>query len=177
MKKLIALITILAMTAALFAGCKDNGSSALKGKWAYIHEPETVVLNIKGTTAEYEGKKYNYSESGEFFTLTRENEELKFRFKLDKDGFYLYKTTTYTYDGEGTPDSIIGVWTDDQERWAFEFTDKGTFKEDGIFPGHYMLNDDGTFKLAYEDPFEDTICSLENGQGDQMIPDFTASAV
>ena len=43
------------------------------------------------------------------------------------------------------------------EKYSYEFTEKGTFYEDQNFPGHYQVDEsDHSIKLMYNDQFEDT---------------------
>ena len=56
------------------------------------------------------------------------------------------------YEGDGTPDGLVGLWKS-KEKWSFEFTSEGTFKEDEYFPGHYSVDEGNkTFSLAYKIP-------------------------
>ena len=65
---------------------------------------------------------------------------------------YLFQNTTYTFDGEGVPDGLVGQWTCHPKNWKFEFTDSGTFLEDGYFPGNYVIDEKSkTLKLIYND--------------------------
>ena len=36
-------------------------------------------------------------------------------------------------------------------------TEKGTFLEDGVLPGYYYVNDDGTIRLNYEGNLPETV--------------------
>ncbi len=118
--------------------------------------------------AVYKGNTYEYSKDEQFFTLTDEQGNvLKMRYTEDKDGMLLYETTTYQYAGEGEADGLIGLWENESQHWSYEFTVKGTFLEDGVFPGYYILDEEaGTIKLIYNDHFEDTYVyySIEDGE-------------
>ena len=172
----------------LFTGCDKNSSSskpasaediseilasavstsdlspeakALCGKWAYIHDKENpaFVLSADGR-AILDGMLYSYECDGEFITLkTVGHREIKMRYVLEDDGMYIYKRTVYKFQDKGKPDGLKGLWKNDENSWSFEFSDKGTFVEDGYFPGYYSVDaESGTFKLAYNDHFEDTTC-------------------
>lgn len=157
-KRIISLICIFALSVAVLAGCgKSEDAEQLMGDWCYIHDTETVVLSFKSSgLAVFNNKDYNYAITDGFIELVNGNETLKMRYVLEKDDFLLYQTTVYTCP-DAREDSITGVWTHD--RWAFEFTDEGTFKEDGVFPGQYIVDEEAsTIKLIYNDHFVDTIC-------------------
>ena len=142
----------------LLSGC--GGSDSVKGKWAYIHEPETVSLQLSSGKAVLDGTEYKVEEiGGDAIILSLNGEEHSFRYVLNKDGMLLYKTAVYTREGQDSSEKLIGRWVNAETKWSFEFTDDGTFREDDYFPGQYTLNEaDGTFKLAYNDHFEDTVC-------------------
>ena len=144
-------------------GDRDAAATAesLMGNWAYIHDTENPVLAFSiNRNAIFEGKLYTYDCDGDFINLTDENGNVKkMRFVLDKDGMYLFKSTTYEFTGEGKPDGLIGVWECKEQNWSFEFTKMGTFREDAYFPGYYTVDEAAsTFKLIYNDHFEDTTC-------------------
>ena len=161
MKK--SLLAVLVGMMLLLAGCGSNGTlspqaQALQGKWAYIHDDRTPILWLKENgTAVFHEKKYTYGCDDETIALTAGGKTMTLRYQWDGDDIYLYEQTTYTC--EGTHDGLVGKWVSEADHWSFEFTDQGTFNEDGYFPGHYSVNEaEGTFKLAYNDPFEDTTC-------------------
>ena len=101
--------------------------------------------------------------SDEFIYLTKEP---------NGDKLYIYEQTTYKYDGEGEPEGLIGQWSCAEKKWKFEFTDDGTFMEDGYFPGYYIVDEaEGSFKLIYNDRFEDTVCYY-NITGDELLLEY-----
>lgn len=157
------------------AGCASAELSPqakeIKGKWAYIHDEETVILRLKSDgTAQYHGKDYTYDCDDEFIKLTADDETLSLRYYKDGDKLYIYEQTIYKYDGEGKPDGIVGLWTCAEKKWEFEFTENGTFKEDGYFPGYYSVDEKaGTFKLVYNDQFEDTVCYYHINGSEMML--------
>ena len=157
------LLAVLAGMLLLLAGCGGNAAlspqaQALSGKWAYIHDEETPILWLKDDgTAVFHEKKYTYDCTDTEIVLTVGDKENALRYVRDGEDIYLYEKTVYTC--EGTHDGLTGKWVSEKDNWSFEFTAQGTFDEDGYFPGHYTVNEaDGTFKLIYNDPFEDTVC-------------------
>lgn len=144
-------------------GDRDAAATAetLVGNWAYIHDPENPVLAFSvNRNAIFEGKLYNYDCDGGFINLTDADGNItKARYILDKDGMYFFRTTTYEFSGEGKPDGLVGLWECPSQNWSFEFTKMGTFREDEYFPGYYTVDEaSSTFKLIYNDHFEDTTC-------------------
>ncbi len=141
----------------LLAGC-GNTSNPYAGEYAYIHDPETVILSLKDNgKAQYKGDKYRYTMDDQYITLQNGDDELKLRYTADDDEFYLYETAQYTYADEGAPNGFLGDWYDPDTNWRFEFESDGTFREDGYFPGTYIADAEaGTIKLCYTDHFYDT---------------------
>lgn len=161
MKKCTSLLltSIMFLSLFIFGGCGEKSDSPLVGNWAYIHDTETTIISLKSDgKAEYEGEKYSYTTDDTYINLTKDGESLKLRYELTKDGFLMYQTTEYEYQGDGTPESIIGNWYNPTTKWSYEFTEEGTFKEDGYFPGYFTVDENNSsIKLMYNDHFEDTI--------------------
>ncbi len=138
----------------------DNMSPVI-GDWAYNHDTATSILSLNGNmTAVYNGIEYTYSMDETFIYFMSSEEEFRLRYEYDEnhDTMDLYEIEKYTYRGEGTPDSLVGYWSDDAGNWWYEFTDNGTFSEGGVFNGNYADNkEEGFFKMMYTDPIEDTI--------------------
>lgn len=155
-RRYISLICMISMVVAFLTGC---GKTAFEGEWAYIHDDQTVALKIHGSQAELDGVKCKATMNEDVLVLKAKDGTVYEIESGDKDGeITLYKYTTYVYDGEGEPQDLIGTWTS-SENWSFEFTDDGTFKEDGYFPGFFIDNkEDHTFSLIYNDHFIDTVC-------------------
>lgn len=159
---LLAICTVL----LILAGCGAKLSAdaeAIVGSWAYIHEKDVEIAGFrKNGTAKYEGKSYRFESDGEYISLTdRKGSVQTIRYRITDDGMYLYKRTTYTYDGADAPKGLIGHWSN-PNNWSFEFTEQGTFMEDGYFPGLYEADEEaGTVRLVYNDQFEDTVCYFE----------------
>lgn len=157
-RKKTAIISILIVTILMLGGCEDKSKPFL-GDWAYVHDTGTTILTLESNgKAEYLNKTYDYTSDDTFLYLKSSDEDLKMRYYLDGEKLYIYQTTQYSYAGEGTPDGITGLWENAENKWSFEFTGEGTFKEDGYFPGYYTEDKEaGTVKLIYNDHFEDTV--------------------
>jgi len=155
----VSLICVLILMTALMTGCSASTSSPYDGEWAYIHDDATVAVAVKGNKANVDGIQCESTMEGDLLKLKAEDGTIFEIGPSDKDGqIILYKFTKYEYQGEGNPDGLIGDWKS-AENWEFEFTDDGTFKEDGYFPGYFTDNKEaGTFTLVYNDHFVDTEC-------------------
>lgn len=174
MKRL--LLAVFAGAILLLAGCGTGTAlspqaQALCGKWAYIHDDATTVLQLKDNgNAVFHDKTYRFNCDDSFITLTGGGTTTALRYQWDGDDIYLYEQTTYTC--EDTHDGLVGKWVSEKDHWSFEFTEQGTFDEDGYFPGHYTVNEaEGTFKLMYNDPFEDTTCYYHIN-GDELLVEY-----
>ncbi len=151
-----ALTALVLAILLMLVGCAGS-KSPLEGDWAYNHDPETVILSVKGDKAVFKGADYSALCSDDRLTLTAaDGETLALRYEKNKEGILLYEPTDYVFEGESEPDGLVGLWTDAADKWSFEFTANGTFKEDGYFPGLYSIQEDGTVKLVYNDMFPDT---------------------
>lgn len=167
-KKFIIIVSmLLSLSFMVSCGVNKDGDKLSQealnicGSWAYIHDRETAVAVFqKNGKAEYNGEKFSFDCDNQFIYLKGENgDTTSLRYQLDDEGMYLYQNTTYTYQGEGVPDGVIGQWICPETNWSFEFTDAGTFMEDGIFPGIYVVDEEEkTCRLIYNDQFEDTVC-------------------
>ncbi len=153
--KTLKLVLISLMGIMLMAGC----SKATKQEWAYIHEPGETVLTLSDNgKAEFKGVKYTYTLENDYLTLTdKDGNEIGMRFVPDGDRMFLYEPAVYEYTGEGEPDGIIGFWQEVGGNLSFEFTDKGTFREDYYSPGYYVVDEEqGMIQLIYNDMYPDT---------------------
>lgn len=172
MKKSMILVMALILGVLTFAGCSEK-TDGIVGTWAYVHDENTAILTLKSNgSAEYNNKKYTYTNDDTFITLKSDSEEIVMRYELEDDGMVLYQNTDYVLDESAKAydekaNEIVGLWKGkDVEKWEFEFNNAGEFKEDGYFPGYYIVDEENkTIKLVYNDHFEDTFCyySLENG--------------
>ena len=147
-------------------------AKAICGSWAYIHDDATSVLQLKANgKAVFHDKNYTYNCDGGYIELlSSDGTQLRLRYVLDGEKLYLYEQTTYTYSGSGSPTGVVGMWEDKPDNWSFEFTQDGTFREDGYFPGRYSVNEaDGTIKLMYNDHFEDTTVYYHVNGSELMI--------
>jgi major membrane immunogen (membrane-anchored lipoprotein) len=164
---IVAMLMLILMTA-----CGQNKNAAATsdealrvcGSWAYIHDKETAIAVFhEDGTAQYEGKDYSFECNSQFIKLTNsDGETIQLRYALDDEGMYLYSNNTYTFSGEGEPNGLVGEWSCAEKNWSYSFSEDGTFLEDGFFPGNYTVDDDNsTFKLVYNDQFEDTVCYFQ----------------
>ena len=139
----------------------SNEAQSICGSWAYIHDKETAIAVFREDgTAQYEGKDYTFECDKQFIKLKDAyGEIIQIRYSLDDEGMYLYNNKTYTYCDDGEPYGLVGEWSCVEKNWSFSFTKEGTFMEDGYFSGYYTIDDENsTFKLVYNDQFEDTVC-------------------
>lgn len=137
---------------------------ALHGEWYYAHdEKETVAEFSKDGSARFEGVKYQYTCDGEYINLTDKNGEVtKLRYLSDGDKMYVYIQSKYTRQPEGGGAGIVGVWRCEDKGWTFEFSNKGTFMEDGALTGYYEIDEEAhTVKLMYGEALEDTVFFYE----------------
>lgn len=158
----VLMIMVLMITAcgAKKTAPQNEYEKALLGKWAYIHEPgEMIAVFRDNGSAEFEKQKYQYTSDGQFICMTsKTGEEMDLRYTQNGDKMYAYIQSTYTRE-EGTKgEGIVGVWRCQEKNWTFEFSDKGTFMEDGAMTGYYEVNEEnGTIKLMYGEALEDTV--------------------
>ncbi len=167
MKKTV-LAALALIPAIILAGCGGP-----KESWAYIHDPQVEILSMSDNgKAEYKGQDYRYTKDDTFITLTgKDGTVQKHRYIPDDKGMVFYESSTYDYDGEGSPNGIVGVWTQ-ENGWLFQFTEGGTFSEENIFHGHYAVDEDAhTIKLMYDDPIEDAILYYDL-EGDKLTIEY-----
>ena len=134
-----------------------SGCAAKTEKWAYAHEPDEEIIALSDNgKADYKGSKYTYTKDGSYITLKDANGvEERLRFEMSGDSMTLYEKSTYTRQGEGDENSIVGVWLQDNG-WSYQFTEDGSFSEENIFFGHYSVDTvSNCIKLMYDDPIED----------------------
>lgn len=179
MKKLknAFLIITIASVMILPTGC---GSKKIES-WAYSHEPdkEAIALYDNGK-AVYKGEDYTYTKDEGYITLlNKDKEETKLRYEMNGENMTLYEKSTYRLDESAdtaTGDSaagseIIGTWIQDNG-WSYVFTPDGEFSEEGIFFGHYSVDEDkDCIKLMYNDPIEDAYLYYALN-GDELTIDY-----
>ena len=163
------------MTVLLLAGCGGGNVNSytqkLAGNWANTYDENVVdVVFRRNATAVYEGRECTFTADEQYITLTGDDgRETRLRYAFEGKTLYLYKEAKYSCTDH---DGIVGLWTGDNGKWSYEFTENGTFKEDGYFPGYYTVDESaGTFKLIYNDHFEDTVCYFTI-DGDVLTVDY-----
>ncbi len=173
-----AVLMVLAavVVAAGLTSCAKK-ESAVKESWAYIHDKPTEILRLnEDGTARYKDQDYTYEKGEDYLELTAKDGTVsRMRFITERDHMLLYERLVYTYEGEGTPDGLTGFWRMGNQ--SFEFTDKGTFKEDEFFPGHYMVDEEEkSIRLAYNDHFVDATLYYQI-DGNELIIDYPMPVV
>ena len=165
MIKKIVLMLLLVSSLSVLYGCSKE-SSELES-WAYIYDKATEILRLNSDgTASYELKVYedgkqvkkkqeysSYIKDDSFITLKDENGgELKIRYIKTDTGIDLYEKTEYTAILRKSENGIAGVWADkNNSDYFYEFTEEGTFNEDGYFTGIYSLDEkEGIINLTYD---------------------------
>ena len=173
-KKVAATAIGCLILATSLSGCSDEEQPYF-GKWAYIHEDTETVLTLKSNgKGEFEGNKFTYTVEDDFLVFTdSEGNKESHRFQMDGDQMLFYEQETYSLDKSKTEtnDGLIGCWVNDK-KLSYEFTDNGSFMEDGHFPGHYTLDEsNSSVKLAYNDHFADTVLYYSI-DGEQLTVDY-----
>lgn len=154
------LLAAVHMTACSGADPQNEYEKALLGKWAYIHDLETEAASFQSNgKATFEGEKYDFSCDGEYISFSDgTGENLTMRYEQNDDGMYVYIKSRYVLEDGSNPDGVAGVWVCPEKKWTYEFTDKGTFMEDGVLTGHYFVDEEnGTIRLVYGAELEDTV--------------------
>jgi len=122
-----------------------------------------------------ETKYSSYKKDDSYITLSGPDGDLKIRYKTTDTGIILYEKSTYVYTTTEIHerDGILGVWTNTgTDRLFYEFSEQGTFLEDGVFVGNYYLDGEpGTVRLNYYDEVPDAIFYYTI-QGDEMIVEY-----
>ena len=131
--------------------------------WAAVYEKNKEVLSFNADgSVTYKDVRYDSYAIDDTYLTLKGDEELKMRYVMKHKKMLLYDKKDYkrqVIEGKYTDvpaGSIEGVWAFD-EKYSYEFTEKGTFYEDQNFPGHYQVDEsDHSIKLMYNDQFEDT---------------------
>lgn len=170
----VGMMTVLMAAVLMTMGCgrsrqkvtpieQNSFEEALTGKWAYIHDKETVVADFEvDGSAIFESERYTYTADDQFIYLKKQDGEImKLRYEMDQktgDCMYVYIQSTYTRQTGAATDDVVGVWKEETKNWMFEFTNKNTFMEDESMTGYYEVDETaGTIKLMYGEALEDTI--------------------
>lgn len=176
----IGCMVVLVVALAVFFGRRKPVAwnvyeSALSGRWAYVHDTENVAAIFRENgTARFEGKEYHYTSDEKFIYLTdNSGETKKLRYVRQEDQMYVYIQSTYTRVGDTGGDGLVGVWCCEEKGWTFEFTDKGTFMEDGALTGYYeQHSEEGTIRLAYGEALEDTLFFYEQRSSNELFVEY-----
>ena len=132
------------------------------GEWAVTADAAEPLLQLNADgTAQYRGTAYTFEDDGSFLLLTdSQGEVLRLRYRITETDNWLYMPTPYTRKEGTTGEGIRGIWNQDgSEKGFFEFSEKDTFLEDGVFDGIYKVDyDEGWFMLSYPQYFGDTVC-------------------
>lgn len=162
------ILAIIFMLCIAGCGVKEISQNpdeiALHGEWCYVHDTnETVATFSKDGSAKFEGEKYQYTCDDEYINLLdKKGDVKKLRYLSEGDKMYVYMQSTYTRQPENGGMGIVGVWLCEEKGWTFEFTDKGTFMEDGALTGYYEVDEEAhTVKLMYLEALEDTVFFYE----------------
>ena len=179
MKKLKNAFFIVTITALMIlpTGCAGKKIES----WAYSHEPgeETIAFYDNGK-AVYKGEEYKFSKDDSYITLVdKDKNETKLRYVMNGENMTLYEKSTYKLDkskdtetSEGAKSNeVVGTWVQDNG-WSYVFTSTGEFSEEGIFFGHYSVNEEEScIKLMYNDPIEDAYLYYTLN-GDELTIDY-----
>ncbi len=154
MKNIIRKLTpvlLISTCMILLTGCRKKMES-----WAYDYEPGTEVMALyQNGYGVYKGDRYNYEKDDNYITFKKGSDEIKLRYEMAGDNMLLYESSVYTAAEDVQPGSIVGTWLQDNG-WSYIFSETGEFSEEGIFFGHYSVDEaNSRIKLMYEDPVPD----------------------
>ncbi len=146
-----------------------------QGQWAVTSDAAAPILQLnEDGTALYDGSQYAWEDDGQFLLLKGDQEEvLHLRYQVTEKAPWIFKPMNYTRKEGTTGEGIRGVWNlDGSDMGFFEFSDKGTFLEDGLFDGTYKVDyEAGSFTLVYTKYLDDTVCYFTI-DGDRMIVEY-----
>jgi len=151
---------LLGISSVMAEDTSLDDSAFLTGKWAYDYEENRTQMELNSNgKAVFEGTKYEWKVESPYIILTKsKSEPVCMRYMISGEEIYIYKIQTYQRVTEAVG-GLVGAWKGIGNKWSFEFTSKGTFREDGYFPGYYTTDEvNGTFTLVYVDHFADTTC-------------------
>ena len=161
MKKNLLIIAPFVIVIALVAlAFFMRNEKANQQSWAYDYDLDQEILNLGAHgKAIYHGETYNYEKDDQYFTFSQSGKEsFKIRYEMTEgaagqEAMYLYEPKTYDFAGEGTPNGLYGLWKA-EDGASFEFTEQGTFMEDGYFYGACSVDENlGKIKLIYDSNF------------------------
>lgn len=169
----IAIMSVICMVGCEKDAIEQNSNEfTLYGEWCYVHDEDAVVAEFsEDGSAEFEGEEYRYTSDSQYINLSSEDGTVKkLRYLPEGTDMYIYIQSVYTRkDGNGG-ESIVGVWYCEDKGWSFEFTNKGTFMEDGVLTGYYEVDEEAkTIKLMYETALEDTVFYFERTENGLAI--------
>ena len=168
-RRMIRAAVMLALCMVL-AGC-----GAKAERWAYIHEPEKEILQLRSNgRAIYKEAEYTYTKDDEHIILTdAAGKTEEHRYEMDGDKMIFYERSVYTLDESEPSEGIVGVWKQDNG-WLYQFTKEGKFSEENIFFGSYSVDEAaGSIRLMYDDPIEDAILYYElDSDGKHLTIDY-----
>ncbi len=151
--RFLAVLPAVLSAVLILSGCGGKAEH-----WAYNHEPDKEVLTLYDNgKAVFEGNEYKYTRSDGVISMTgKDGSVTSHKYEADGDKMIFYNPSVYTREGKG--EGVRGKWIHDNGRNLFEFSANGQFNEDNYFYGHYTVNEkDGTIKLMYVDPLQDTL--------------------
>jgi len=155
-RRMMLLVGMLALVCMALTGCNK-----VTEEWAYIDDPEEPILRFyEDGTAKFHKNKYDaYEVTSDRIRLTKGDNTLELRYYDSEDRRYIYEKEIYEFQpGKLSEDNtdLIGVWLSPEE-WSFQFTEKGTFLENGLWAGRYTVKEDGSVLLVYDNQtFQDT---------------------
>jgi len=175
-KKTVLTLLLISVFTILY-GCGKNATEDKNTggeSWAYNFDKTTDILNLNTDgTASYILKVYengnqikkkqdytSYTKDDSYITLKEKNgNELKLRYVKTDEGIDLYEKTEYEAIVRKSENGLAGVWTDvNNSDYFYEFTEDGTFNEDGCFSGKYIVNEaEGTIRFVYDGDFPEAL--------------------
>ncbi len=89
--KTILIGILISALCLCFTGCSGE-KDRFYGKWGYIHDTETTIMNFKSSgRLVYEGVDYTYTADDSFLHLTAKNGEASdLRYSFDGEQMYIY---------------------------------------------------------------------------------------
>ena len=156
---LTACIIIISILSAFGEASDEN--CAICGEWAFSHNPEETVLNLRsdGRGSYFNTDIFWRDEGTVLYLEDPEGQSYSLTYSLQGDFLTVYLPTLFTRISEiGEDGRIIGTWVaSGDSKSSFVFTENGRFLEDGIFSGEYVLDEENSSAtLHYAGGFNDT---------------------